>query len=55
MSGGGGSTLPNRVLLRFTGSGYPRNAMQEPVIPSGAPVDGEIAIAGGPGGGNALQ
>jgi len=55
MSGGGGGAPPNRVLLRFTGSGYPRNAMQEPVIPSGAPVDGEIAIAGGPGTGTALQ
>jgi len=55
MSGGGGGTPPRRVLLRFTGSGYPRNAMQEPVIPSGAPVDGELAIAGGPGTGTALQ
>ena len=51
----GSGNTPRRVLLRFTGSGYPRNAMQEPVIPSGAPVDGEIAIAGGPGTGTALQ
>jgi len=51
----GSGAAPRRVLLRFTGSGYPRNAMQEPVIPTGAPVDGEIAIAGAPGSANTLQ
>ena len=55
MSGGGNGSPPSRVLLRFTGNGYPRNAMQEPVIPSGAPVNGEVAIAGGQGSGNAIQ
>ena len=55
MSGGGGGTPPQRVLLRFTGSGYPRNAMQEPVIPSGASVDGEVAITGGRASGNVPQ
>ncbi len=53
-SGGGGAPL-RRVVLRFSGSGYPRNAMQEPEFPRDAPIDGEIAIAGGQGSGNALQ
>lgn len=54
MSGGGDAPL-RRVLLRFSGNGYPRNAMQEPEIRRGAPIEGEIVIAGGPAGGSALQ
>lgn len=53
-SGGGGAPV-RRVVLRFSGNGYPRNAMQEPEYPREAPLDGEIAIAVGQGGAAALQ
>ena len=54
VTSGGGAPL-RRVVLRFSGNGYPRNAMREPEVPRDAPIDGEIAIAGGQGSGNALQ
>lgn len=53
-SGGGGAPV-RRVVLRFSGNGYPRNAMREPEFPSGMPLDGEIAIAEGQGSAAAPQ
>jgi len=44
---GGGAPL-RRVVLRFSGLGYPRNAMLEPEFPPGEPIEGQVAI-GAPG------
>ena len=42
---GGGRAPVRRVVLRFSGLGYPRNAMLEPEVQSGQPIDGQVAIA----------
>lgn len=44
-SGGAGTAPLRRVRLRFTGNGYPRNAMLEEEIPPDIPQTGDIAIA----------
>lgn len=47
-SGGAGTAPLRRVRLRFTGNGYPRNAMLEEEIPPDIPQTGDIAIAAPP-------
>ncbi len=47
-SGGAGTAPLRRVRLRFTGSGYPRNAMLEEEIPPDVPQVGDIAIQASP-------
>lgn len=45
VSTGGGGTAPlRRVRLRFTGAGYPRNALLEDEIPPDVPQVGDVAI-----------
>ena len=43
MSGGGRAQL-RRVRLRFSGLGYPRNAMLEPEVSAEQPIDGQVAF-----------
>ena len=45
VASGGGRAPERRVLLRFSGLGYPRNAMLEPEFPASQPIDGQVAIA----------
>jgi len=52
VTSGGGRAPTRRVLLRFSGLGYPRNAMLEPEAQSNRPIDGQVAVAA-PGGSNA--
>lgn len=45
VTSGGGRAPTRRVLLRFSGLGYPRNAMLEPEAPTNQPIDGQVAVA----------
>lgn len=50
VSSGGGRSPMRRVLLRFSGLGYPRNAMLEPEVRADQPIDGEVAFNARPPG-----
>ncbi|MCG8558930.1 MAG: hypothetical protein MI824_03940 [Hyphomicrobiales bacterium] len=43
-TGGAGTAPKRRVLLRNSGTGYPRNAMLEPEVPLGSAIETQVVI-----------
>ncbi|MGI9383220.1 MAG: hypothetical protein ACR2PO_08695 [Methyloligellaceae bacterium] len=43
-TGGAGTAPKRRVLLKYSGSSYPRNAMLEPEVPLGSAIEVQVVI-----------